>query len=68
MNYLLEVCLIALTLATGITSSVAAQSPVTIVEEVSGEGVLRSMRDFSPAILVRYRDSMAFIDLPTLPP
>jgi biopolymer transport protein TolR len=32
MNHLLEVCLVALTLVTGITPSVAAQSPVTAPE------------------------------------
>ena len=32
MNYLLEMCLVALTLATGITRSVAEQSPVAAPE------------------------------------
>lgn len=46
MNYLLEVCLVTLTLATSIAPSVAAQSPVAAPENSSFAGTWeRRMND-----------------------
>ena len=41
MNYLLEVCLLALTLTTGVVPAVAAQSPEVMLEP---NGTLRLLR------------------------